>query len=168
MKHYTADHHFFHKQIIRYCDRPFKTEPEMRREIVARYNSTVKADDEVYFIGDVAMLGASQWEHLKGVISSMNGIKHLIFGNHDEFKWQRYLDIGFTSVHSSLILEDSGHKLVLAHDPSVYCCIRDMILICGHVHTLFKSLPEKNVVNAGIDQWGFRPINIHDILEALK
>ena len=114
------------------------------------------------------MLGASQWEHMKGIIGKLNGTKHLIFGNHDEFKWQRYVDIGFTTVHSALWLEDKGLNIVMAHDPSVYCTLNpDTVLLCGHVHTLFKSLKEQRVVNVGVDVWDFKPITIKQIREEL-
>jgi len=160
MNHYTADWHFFHKNIIDYCNRPWPSEKAMRSGIIRRHNETVKKEDTVYVIGDSAMLGASQWEHLKGVINSMNGTKHLIFGNHDEFKWQRYLDIGFTSVHSAIWLKDAGLDMVLVHDPSAYCMIKPgTVLLCGHIHTLFKSIPDKLVVNVGVDVWDFRPTN---------
>lgn len=168
MRYYTADWHFFHKQIIRYCDRPFKSESEMRQVIITRYNQTVGKDDTCFVLGDAAMLGTSQWEHLKAVLAKMNGTKHLIFGNHDEFKWQRYLDIGFTTVHSALWLVDGGLDIVLAHDPSVYCTLdKDAILLCGHIHTLFKSMKENRVVNVGVDAWDFRPITIQDVRKEL-
>ena len=114
------------------------------------------------------MLGRSQWEHLKGVMKHLNGSKHLIFGNHDEFTWQRYVDIGFTTVHSALWLEEDGLSLILAHDPSVYCALKPgSILLHGHIHTLYKSIPEQNVVNVGVDMWDFTPINIKHIREEL-
>lgn len=168
MRYYTADTHFFHKQVIRYCNRPFTSEKQMRNKLINNYNETVGKHDTCFFVGDIAMLGTSQWEHLKGIVQQLNGKKHLIFGNHDEFKWQRYVDIGFITVHSALWLEDAGVKLILAHDPAVYCAIdKDTVLLCGHVHTLFKSLPDQKVVNVGVDQWDFRPITINDVKEEL-
>jgi calcineurin-like phosphoesterase family protein len=169
MIYFTADHHFFHKQIIKFCERPFKSEQAMRKALIINHNTVVNKNDTVYFIGDVAMLGTSQWESLKGVMSSLNGTKHLIFGNHDEFKWQRYLDIGFTTVHSALQLNIDGISFILAHDPSVYCAIGpESVLLCGHIHTLFKSLPDQRVVNVGVDQWDFKPITIDDVKKELK
>ena len=169
MKFYTSDWHFFHKNVIRYCDRPFKNEKHMRNKIVNNFNETVRKEDTTFVLGDVAMLGGSQWEALKGVIGLLNGTKHLIYGNHDEFRWQRYIDIGFTTVHSALWLEDGGLPIVMAHDPSMYCTLDEgTVFLHGHIHTLYKSIPEQRVVNVGVDQWDFYPINIDQIKKELN
>jgi len=168
MRFFTADWHFFHKHIIQYCSRPFKNEKHMRNKIINNFNEVVRKEDTTFVLGDVAMLGGSQWEGLKGVIQKLNGTKHLIYGNHDEFRWQRYIDIGFTTVHSALWLEDEGLDIVMAHDPSVYCTLKqESVLLCGHIHTLFKSIPDQRVVNVGVDVWNFKPITTKQIREEL-
>lgn len=140
----------------------------MRNTIINNYNSVVRKDDSVFILGDAAMLGASQWERLKPVINKLNGTKHLIYGNHDEFRWQRYIDVGFTTTHSALWLEEGGLKIVMAHDPSVYCTLAPgTVFLHGHIHTLYKSIPDKRVVNVGIDMWDFFPVSIDDITKEL-
>jgi calcineurin-like phosphoesterase family protein len=42
---FAADFHLGHKNIIRYCNRPFDTVEEMNRAILERLNSLVKAND---------------------------------------------------------------------------------------------------------------------------
>ena len=49
---FTADFHLGHKNIIRYCNRPFDTVEEMNRTILDRLNNLVKANDILYFLGD--------------------------------------------------------------------------------------------------------------------
>ena len=49
---FTADFHLGHKNIIRYCNRPFDTVEEMNRTILERLNSLVKANDILYFLRD--------------------------------------------------------------------------------------------------------------------
>jgi len=169
MRFWTADWHFFHKNIIKYCNRPFKHEKHMRNAIINNFNETVGKNDTTFVVGDVAMLGGSQWERLRGVIQKLNGSKHLIYGNHDEFRWQKYVDIGFTTVHSALWLEEDGLNLVMAHDPAVYCTLNpDTIFLHAHIHTLYKSLQKERVVNVGVDMWDFKPVNIKQIREELK
>ena len=165
---FTADWHFFHKMIIKYCARPFSSEKQMRNKIINNFNEVVRSEDQTFILGDVAMLGASQWERLRGVITKLNGTKHLIYGNHDEFRWQRYIDVGFTTVHSALWLEEGGLHIVMAHDPSVYCTLEpDTVLLHGHIHTLYKTIPEQRVVNVGVDVWNFYPVNIDQIRKEL-
>ena len=168
MNFWTADWHFFHKNIIKYCDRPFKQEKHMRNAFINNFNETVGKGDTTFVLGDVAMLGGSQWERLRGVIQKLNGTKHLIYGNHDEFRWQRYVDVGFTTVHSALWLKEDGLNLVMAHDSAIFCTLDPgVVFLHGHIHTLYKSIPDQRVVNVGVDVWDYKPINIKQIREEL-
>ena len=49
---FTADFHFGHSNIIRYCNRPFQIVEEMDRTILDRLNDSAKANDILYFLGD--------------------------------------------------------------------------------------------------------------------
>ena len=165
---WTGDWHLYHKNMLDYCKEPFKNIKEKHKVLMTNYNQTVRNEDTCYFIGDIAMVGPSMWEHIKGIITKLNGRKHLVFGNHDEFKWQRYLDVGFTSVHSAHWMTLDGFNLVMAHDPAVYCALNpDTILICAHVHTLFRSLPKQKVINVGINMWDYKPVNFDQIRKEL-
>lgn len=43
MKYFVvADNHFGHENIIRFCNRPFKTLDEMNYEMVKRWNAVVQ------------------------------------------------------------------------------------------------------------------------------
>jgi calcineurin-like phosphoesterase family protein len=54
---FTADFHLGHSNIIRYCNRPFPDTAEMDEAIIARLNASVKAEDELYYLGDFCMGG---------------------------------------------------------------------------------------------------------------
>lgn len=49
---FTADFHFDHNNILRYCDRPFSNVQEMNRAILDNLNRRVKPNDVLYFLGD--------------------------------------------------------------------------------------------------------------------
>ena len=59
MDFFTSDQHFGHKNIIKYCDRPFESVTQMDDEIIACWNSVVSPSDTVYVIGDVSFYNLS-------------------------------------------------------------------------------------------------------------
>lgn len=78
---FTADLHLGHRNVIKYCNRPFTTADEMDEAIISNWNATLAPRDFVYIIGDVGMTNA---ERLYSLLKRMNGIKILIYGNHDK------------------------------------------------------------------------------------
>ena len=67
---FTADTHFGHKNIIRYCNRPFETAHEMNETLIANWNKVVHQTDTVYHLGDVAVLRP---EKTRDVLDRLNG-----------------------------------------------------------------------------------------------
>lgn len=53
MIYFTADTHFGHENVIRFCDRPFSSANEMDEAMIANWNARVKGDDTVYVLGDM-------------------------------------------------------------------------------------------------------------------
>ena len=58
---FTADTHWGHRNIIRYCQRPFADVDEMNEALITNWNSTVGKDDIVFHLGDFAMGGSAEW-----------------------------------------------------------------------------------------------------------
>ena len=52
---FTADNHFGHANIIRYCDRPFESAEEMDDAMIAQWNKAVDHEDIVYHLGDFTL-----------------------------------------------------------------------------------------------------------------
>lgn len=96
----TSDNHFFHTNVIRYCNRPFTTNKdalppghtpeelavaiqkdvvEMNDAMVAGWNSVVSPEDTVYHLGDFAFAARA----VEYYTPKLNGKKILILGNHD-------------------------------------------------------------------------------------
>jgi calcineurin-like phosphoesterase family protein len=80
MKWFSSDHHFGHKNVITYCNRPFKDEIEMTWKLIEAWNSVVKPDDEVFYLGDFSLAD----KYARDITHRLSGKKYLIMGNHDE------------------------------------------------------------------------------------
>ena len=52
---FTADSHWGHANIMRYCDRDFPSVHDMNKEMTRAWNSTVGPNDQVWHLGDLAM-----------------------------------------------------------------------------------------------------------------
>lgn len=153
MNYYTADIHFGDDAIVHCCNRPFNTVEQHDREIIKKFNSILKPEDELYVIGDLSM--SKDFDYLKNCVESINCRKHLILGNHDNLKPFEYVDIGFQTVHTALVLHHLN--VILVHDPAVATINRSKFFICGHIHDLFKII--KNVLNVGVDIWEYKPVS---------
>lgn len=172
----TADPHFFHDNIIKYCNRPFKNADYMNRVLIHNWNECVMPEDHAYILGDFSLKGPAHKDALESVVSRLNGIKHLILGNHDRLRAQEYLELGFASVHTMMIWNirnpDNGDTTLfrMVHDPC-YAQIPDSLWLCGHVHNLWQDFhnPELNITvyNVGVDVHNYTPINLDELIEFL-
>lgn len=172
---FTGDQHFFHKNIVKddfFASghaRPWNNEKAMRNKIISNHNELVKEDDWVIHGGDFAFTSSLMADRLRPILDKLNGKHILVLGNHDELKPFKYIDVGFTNVMTSCIMEIDGYKIAVAHDPSSRSLIpKDWIFLCGHIHYLFKSIPEKLTVNIGVDVWGYYPVSLSQIYFELR
>lgn len=169
---FTADWHLFHHNIIKYCNRPIKSDPQMQQHMVYKHNKLVGKEDLVWNLGDVTLLSSEYVGRIRKSVNKFNGEKHLILGNHDEWKAQRYEDAGFSTVHTVMWFERDGFTFYLVHDPAKYTVIQNnpkAIMLCGHIHQLFQHLlPDKRIINVGVDAWDFEPVSYSTIVSLLK
>lgn len=163
---FTADWHLFHKNILEYEYRPYNSIQSMGEALIRNYNQNVKEDDTCFFLGDV--FWGVQHEKARSLLGRLNGRKHLILGNHDEFRPFTYVEMGFESVHTSYRIQNARGQLILVHDPAPAGVFGDTAWLCGHVHSLFKYLPEKRVLNVGVDVWDYKPVSIDTVEETMN
>ena len=50
MTYFTADTHFGHQNVIRFCDRPWQTAEEMDEAMIERWNDRVRNNDTIYIL----------------------------------------------------------------------------------------------------------------------
>lgn len=164
---FTADTHFHHTNIIKYCGRPFSSVEEMDSELIKRWNSVVTDNDTVYHLGDFVF---SRNNSIKDTLSIVNELQYdeliLIKGNHDNSKllghYRNHLGI---HVHDYLELKGL-HLLpiVLSHYPfeSWNRSFHGSIHLHGHTH---GTIPKKeNRYDVGVDVWNYTPVTLQQIL----
>ena len=169
---FTADWHLFHKNIDFYCNRKQGNLNKMHDTLLRNHNSVVKPEDEVWVIGDITMMSPEYAQRAKKLIERFNGTKHLVLGNHDEWKPHTYEANGFWTVHTAMWFPYKDFTFYLAHDPAKYTIIHndpEAIMLCGHVHQLFQHLlPSRRIINVGVDAWDLSPVSFTQILELLR
>jgi calcineurin-like phosphoesterase family protein len=174
--HFTSDTHYGHNNIIRYCDRPFRSVEGMTQAMVQRWNARVAPEDTVYHLGDFSMMLKSG--PVEEILARLNGTKILIYGNHDKHwtftKWKR---LGFDDVmltwDGELSVGHESHRIQMIHNPEderFNLERKTKIVLCGHVHTAWKTRLQGTVpyVNVGVDMWGYNPITLRQILDYLR
>ena len=109
--YFTSDTHYFHKNILQYCNRPWSTVEEMNQALIDNYNSRVMPDDDVYHLGDFTL--TRKQELIVPVLAKLNGRIHLIKGNHD--KWTRDID-GLNAAINQINNDFSTRKIVSVRD----------------------------------------------------
>lgn len=79
--YFTSDHHFHHENIITFAGREFSDKFEMNRELLWMWNSTVKQEDSVYFLGDFSMKANAA--EIRELLGKLAGNIYIVRGNHD-------------------------------------------------------------------------------------
>lgn len=167
MIYFTADEHLAHKNIIKYCKRPFENVKEMNETIINKHNFLVEDKDTVYHIGDFTLLDRGEERKIQKLFNQLNGQHHLILGNHDKLKPFTYQNfIGFKSVHTWLKVEE----FILTHCPKdVNTHSDETIFLTGHTHNNYSDLKrDGNIINVGVDVWNFYPASIKQVRSLFK
>lgn len=168
---FTADTHFGHTNIIRFCDRRFTDVEEMNEHLIENWNARVTNHDTVFIIGDMFFRSETTPED---ILSRLNGHKHMIMGNHD-FGWLAGLSaVGkyFESVDNYKEYAADGLNYVMCHYPLIsYRHDSKWYMIHGHIHNntdldfwdILKNRPR--ILNAGTDINEFFPVTIEELIK---
>ena len=169
MIYFTSDLHLGHKNIIRFCDRPFSSIQEMDEQLIENWNMKVKKQDTVYILGDLMFRAKEPPEYYLG---QMKGRKHLILGNHDKY-WIKKVQIDryFESVGDYLKFSDGQHQIIVCHYPMMsWPGGRKAYMVFGHIHndTAMDFWPiirnSENLLNAGVDVNDFFPVSLDEMI----
>ena len=160
MRWFTADTHFGHKNIIRFCKRPFSNINEMNEVLIERWNKKVLSDDTVYVVGDFA------WDNPKKYLDRLKGNIILIAGGHDYRNWRSFQY--FRKVERTENIYIDGVPVILSH----YCFrVWDKMHynswhLFGHSHG--KLEPIGKSWDVGVDNNNYDLLSEEDIVRIMK
>ena len=159
---FIGDTHFGHKNILTFKDedgnliRPgFSCIDDMNERLVDNWNSVVRKQDKVIHLGDVAF-----GKEALQICKRLNGIKHLVLGNHDGLGIQAYAEI-FSKIFGVKYV--GKNTAICTHIPIHQSSFRHFkINIHGHLHE--KTLDQPQYFNVSCEQIGYQPICIDSIM----
>lgn len=165
---FTADTHFGHTNIIKYCNRPFTDIREHDETLIKNWNEIVLENDGVYFLGDFCFGDA--WEYIK----RLNGSIYFIIGSHDS-SVEKFFDDSTRTVGKHECLGEQkeikvkNQIIVLNHYPMLRWSKSHYgsFQLHGHCHGKLPDDPNALMIDVGVDCHYFRPINLDKITEIM-
>ena len=147
----TSDLHFDHKNIIKYCNRPYEFSLEgvakMNEDILKQFDE-LPAGSTIINLGDIALNSSLKFDKLKEFVDKMkeNDKKlGIVLGNHDremnrrvkdlkrfETPYDLFIALGFDRVFPFPILLEG--KYLLSHEPVYLKPSSNLVSLFGHVH----------------------------------
>lgn len=178
---FTSDTHFGHKNIIKYCNRPYETTQEMDESLINNWNKVVDKDDIVFHLGDFAFAPDWRWKEL---INKLNGHIYLIIGNHDQIKYPGNVVMSmFEDVQLQMLLKIDNRYVYLNHYP--FLCYggswkdkeNAVYQLFGHIHTSpissGKDCSRLNTLfkyqyDVGVDNNNYTPISWNKVKDKIN
>lgn len=168
---FTADSHIGHRNIIKYCQRPFSNVEEMNETLICNWNKVVGKNDYVFHLGDFSVGGAAEWT---SILDNLNGRIFLVLGNHDMNNVDQGFMRRFEDVAMQMLITIGKQRVYLNHYP--FLCYggayRGTWQLFGHVHTsscmsgldgprLQMLFPRQ--YDVGVDNNNYTPISFEEV-----
>lgn len=158
MIYLSADHHFGHFNIIKFCNRPFTNLEMMEEELIRRHNEVVTDGDVTIFAGDFCWRNKAYAEQ---IIRQLKGQKVFLRGSHDAWMggagheiWEKTID---------------GQHVVVCH-----YCMRTWgrghygsWQLYAHSHGNLKP-PTPVQMDIGVDTNNYYPYSFEDVKVIIK
>jgi calcineurin-like phosphoesterase family protein len=178
----TSDQHFKHTNVLKLCNRDFKTIEEHDESLIKAWNEVVKKGDIVYHLGDLTLGNNARdlFSRLNGKIGVLNNYWH-----HDKRWIVDFLsELSATGdmvylLHSICVLEKvvqvGEYKLpvILCHYPFETWDRKHYGSIHLHGHSHGTMRPMNNRYDVGVDvafkKFGvYRPFYLEEAIELAK
>lgn len=154
-----SDTHFGHANIITYAQRPFASVSDMDEHMIEAWNRTVRPQDHVYHLGDVAV---SQ-QVLNAVLPRLHGHKRLVLGNHDNHApiqdYARYFE--------KILVWRLFKPLLLTHVPIHPGSFgKAQVNVHGHLHE--SPSPAGPYINVCVEQIDYTPVHLDTLISRAR
>jgi calcineurin-like phosphoesterase family protein len=151
-----ADLHFGHDNVAKW--RNFDSIDSHDALIISNWNNTVKPNDTVWILGDVAMGHEDNIDNL----GLLNGYKKLVLGNHDTRPSEHYLRY-VERVYGAHQLKNYVLTHIPVH-PSEFP--RFAGNIHGHLHN--NTLDDPRYFCVSLEQINYTPILLSEVITRMK
>jgi calcineurin-like phosphoesterase family protein len=133
--------------------------------MISRWNERITWEDDVWFLGDFTFYNSTK---TSGILSRLQGRKHLIWGNHDK-PLKNKLSF-FESEQQYKVLTVEGQKLILFHFPilSWWDVGRGSWHLHGHSHSNLPPETDMARLDCGVDGHNFYPWSFEEVKRELK
>jgi len=171
MKLICSDFHFQHDKEFIWKERGFSSVDEMNKEIIRRYNTIIREEDDVYILGDCIM---GKLDSGLELLKQLKGKKYLAYGNHDtDNRLKAYKESGmFEDIQMGYRLSHGKYSLILTHYPTLVANREDPKKVWSiHGHTHDKEKFNKSVsktYNVCMDAHECFPIDLEEIIKDIK
>ena len=178
---FTSDTHFWHDNIIKFCNRPFSSIEEMNDTIIDNWNRVVDNNDIVFHLGDFCFCGSDKFKEL---VEKLNGRIYLILGNHDWKTIKNWHASKFEGVYQQLSIKVNGKKIYLNHFPflcyaGTYYRFEDTVWqLFGHVHSSDQnkngldnqrlSMLFPTQYDVGVDNNNYTPVSFEQVKNIIE
>ena len=180
---FTSDLHFGHKNIIRFCNRPWENTTQMQKGLIDNWNNTVGDNDIIFVLGDTFWFNDSH--RIRKVLSQLKGKDiYLIPGNHDDFDAYHRVDDPRIHLCKDVVCcwftEENKpiQEIWLSHYPMMTWPHRErgVLQFFGHIHSqpdvtegVDQDLPlHWNQADVGCDFWKWTPIDLETMVAYCK
>ena len=158
MIYFTADTHFSHANIIKYCNRPFSSVEEMNYTLINNWNSVVRSSkDIIYCLGDFSFKPQEIYKE------RLNGEIIFLRGDHD--KWPKTTPDNYLMILKGLA---DCPKITLCH-----WCLRTWAKshfnswhLYGHSHGKLPAIGKS--MDVGVDCNNYFPVSLEQVKKYME
>ena len=158
---FTSDTHFSHKNIIKYCNRPFHSVEEMNETMIANWNAVVKPRSIIYHLGD---FGFGTEEEMDEIKARLHERIEFVFGSHD-----KKVKTLFHPYRLMLEIKVEGQPITLCHYAmrTWRASYHGSWHLFGHSHGRLEVDNHTLAYDVGVDTNNFAPVSFEKIKEIM-